>query len=175
MLEEFPIFLFEDFILRELSSSDVLRYFQVMNDPGVAKYLGDEDIPDSLLSAKLMIQKWKDKFYNKSSIYWAIADTQDNFIGSIGFNFIQENYAEISYDLSSSFWRRSIAYRAAKKIMIFASSKMHIKSIGAKSVPSNLASINLLKKLGFEYIKTIKDYRVIHRKIGDAAFYMKEV
>ena len=93
--------------------------------------------------------------YSKYKIqYFPIYKKEDNkFIGCCGlrpYN-IEKNIAEIGVHLLPEYWGKGYAKEACMRIIKFAFKSLSFEAIFAGHNPNNLASCELLKKLGFAY------------------------
>lgn len=170
----FPILDLGDIKLRELMLSDAELYFNMMSDLEVTKYLSDEDIPHTIQQAYSEIKFWGSLFYKKHSIFWAIAEKEnDKFIGSIGFNYwnINNRRAEISYDLSRDYWRKGVMTKALNNVLMFAFHHMNLHRIEARTLIENESSKGLLKKVGFKHEGISRGYRIIKEEPVDTHLY----
>lgn len=170
----FPALNLGEVKLRDLMLSDKERYYEMMSDPEVTRYLSDEDIPTSITQAEEEIKFWGGLFYRKQSIFWAIAEsTGDQFIGTVGFN--TWNYAnqrgEISYDLMREHWRKGIMTRVLNNIIIFGFKEMDLLRIEARTMINNIPSQKVLEKVGFKCEGIQRNYRVIRNTPVDVVLY----
>lgn len=170
----FPTLNLGDIKLRDLMLSDKDKYYEMMSDPEVTKYLSDEDIPTSVTQAEEEIKFWGGLFYRKQSVFWAIAESgNDQFIGTVGYN--TWNYAnkrgEISYDLMRKHWRKGIMTRALNNALIFGFKEMDLLRIEARTMVDNIPSQKILEKVGFKREGIQRNYRVIRGEPIDVILY----
>lgn len=171
---KFPTIDLGDIVLRDLSFADSQRYYEILSDPNVGQFLSDEDVPNSVHKAKEEIKFWSSLFYKKQSIFWGIAEkAQNNLIGTVGFNYwnFSSYRAEISYDLASTHWRRGIMTRILIAVLDFAYHRMCLNRVEAKTMTNNIASANLLLKIGFHKEGVLKSYRKVHGKFINVDLY----
>lgn len=64
----------------------------------------------------------------------------------------------IGYDINSNYWRQGFATEAINEIIKFGFDKLDLNRIGAVVFPENLASLNLLKKVGFIKEGVLREY-----------------
>ena len=168
----FPIFYLQDFTLRELSIHDAENFLSYILNPNVNKFLSENDIPKDEEEAKREVLYWSRLFYQKSSLYWGIANKQNKLIGSCGFNSLSFTHkrGELSYDLDFEYWGQGIMTRALKKICDFALNELKLQRIQATVAEDNIRSLKLLMNLGFEKEGLMKNYGILHKRKKD--FYM---
>lgn len=127
-------------------------------------------------------------------LHFAIFDTNNNdFVGVIGIRKTDlSKYYGVEYCIFKRYRRRGIAYLCMKTIInqlfsgklminketdycgIYKPSILRIRKIVAGAAITNTASINLLKKLGFKYERTIKDHFHILDKTFDMEVYSRK-
>ena len=86
--------------------------------------------------------------------YWPIfhLGTSDH-IGCAGLRPYDESKSimEIGFHIRSKFWRQGFALEAASAVVDYAINTKQVSGLFAGHNPQNIASANLLKKLGFQY------------------------
>jgi ribosomal-protein-alanine N-acetyltransferase len=163
----------KEIILREQKYDDAANFFTYISDPVVNKYIL-APIPKTFEEAKEDIIYWIDLYYQKRGIYWAISEKNtQKMIGAIGFHDINHinNRAEISYDLSSSYWQQGIMTIALEKIIEFGFKNLQLERIQASTIKENIASIKLLEKNNFTYEGCLRHYRKHKNKYYNIEFY----
>lgn len=100
------------------------------------------------------------RFADGGGIRWGIARQLDNVvIGSVGFNWDKQACsADIGYELASCFWRQGIMSEALQAVLKFGFDQMRLQFVSAEVMLDNIASKNLLKKLGFECQGVLKQH-----------------
>lgn len=139
----FPFLTTERLSLRKLSTDDAEEIFYLRSDKHINKYL-DRPRATSIEDAH--------SFINKINHDWAITFKDDSgLIGSIClWNFsLEENKAEVGYELLPEFQGKGIANEALSKIIEFGFDVMQLDKIEAYTHKENLASTKLLEKFGF--------------------------
>lgn len=86
--------------------------------------------------------------------YWPIfhLKTSDH-IGCAGLRPYDElkRIMEIGFQIKSKFWRQGFALEAVSAVIDYAFNTKHVSGLFAGHHPQNIASANLLDKLGFKY------------------------
>jgi len=150
---------------RLLSTNDATLFFELDQDPLVMKYINGgkpnsmEDI-ENLFMPRLTQFTDADKGWGM----WGIFDKANNeFLGWIlvrPMGFFSENpewrNLEIGWRLMHKTWGKGIATEAAKAVTdaLIEQQSIHFDSFCAIAMTENQASVNIMKKLGLEYIKT---------------------
>lgn len=166
----------DDIVLREISDTDANDYFNYMSRKEMKPYLAKENLPDNIDQATKDVVYWKNLFYNKKSIYWAIATKNDNaMIGTIGFNVMIYDHAraEISYDLSPDYWGKGIMLKSLKQILQFADQHLQLVRVQATVMLINDRSIKALERTGFMREGILKKYEIISNKHHDYYMYAR--
>mgnify|MGYP000281721067 CR=1 FL=1 len=171
---KFPSFTLDKVVLRDLQLKDAENYFNLYNFPEVSEYLSDEDVPKSVDEALKDVKFWGGLFYQKRSIFWAIADKEtDNLIGTVGFvgwNF-HNRRLEVSYDLMPQYWRQGIMTGVLTEVFKLAFNKMQAYRIEARTMVKNEKSQAILRKIGFEHEGILRGYRIINKKPEDITLF----
>lgn len=170
----FPVLKTNRLTLEEIGLSDLGEYYQLMSDPKVVQFLSPDDIPHSETEARNEIVYWRNLFYSHRSIFWKISSNEINkLIGTIGFNSwnMVNRRAEISYELSSQFWRKGIMTEVLREVIKFAQEEMNVYRMEARTLPDNIASRKLLEKVGFKQECIQKGYRIIAGEPKDVVLY----
>lgn len=165
----FPIIPVNDeFYLREHVESDTEDFFAYYTNPAVAKYILATN-PRSLSEARAEVLYCNRLFQTKRGIYWTLARKSDNkMIGAVGFYMNNQHHrAEICYDLSEEYWRQGIMTKAIFAACKFAFKHIGVNRIEALTLPVNIPSIGVLKKLGFTEDTVLKNYRYFNNKSHD--------
>lgn len=169
----FPFFDMGNFVLREKLDQDIESFFNYYSDPEVNKYILCK-IPQNIEEAKHELYYWRQIFYYGDGAYFAIADKISNkMIGSIGisgYNKYQKRI-EISYDLAKEYWRLGITYQSLKKIIEYSFNNWDINRIEASVAVDNIASKNLLLKVGFTMEGILREHRYHRGRFVDVYFF----
>lgn len=90
------------------------------------------------------------KFYGYG-LYNVVHKEKDDIVGQCGLYNDNDNNLCISYYIKPAYRKKNIAYNSCVPIIEYAKTELYAKKIYAHIYDENLASINLAKKLGFEY------------------------
>ncbi len=141
-------------LLDELTLTDSVFFFELVNAPEWIKFIGDRHIR-TLEDASLYIKRIMD---NPKANYWVVRlQNQQIPIGII--TFIKRNYLEY-YDIGFAFFSRyaktGYAYEATMAVLKdVANSPIHTRILGI-TVKENASSIKLLERVGLRFWKEIK-------------------
>lgn len=172
IFQQFPVLDVNDqFYLRQMTYDDAPDYLAYLSDPEVNRYVPSECLPTTLEAAKNEIQYNLDLFRFKRSIFWAIASKETNqFLGSCGFNYWNRDHwrGEISYDLAKPYWGKGVMTQVVRSVLGFAFTQMQMHRVEATATPTNLASLGVLKKVGFKKEGVLREQKLLHGKFYDA-------
>ena len=152
----FPILTSERLILNELKKTDRKQIFEIFSDPDVTAHYDVERFKE-IKEAVQLIKYFSSRFETRTGIRWAIRKKgEPKLIGSCGFNSWNEFDASVilGYDLAPKHWGKGFASEAVKCIPDYVfSAKFPIKINRVESLilPSNLPSISVTLRAGFEF------------------------
>lgn len=145
----------ERLLFRPLELSDTDCFFEMNNNPNVNKFLRNP-ITTKIETGKY-IQKIIDE-YNKNGIgrYAVILKENNKLIGFSGLKYRSQeennyiNFYDIGYRFSEEYWNKGYATEATFFWIDYGFNEMNLSEIYACAEDKNLASNNLLKKIGFK-------------------------
>ncbi|QOY33844.1 GNAT family N-acetyltransferase [Anaerobacillus isosaccharinicus] len=156
----FPILETDRFILREITETDTAGIFACFSNEEVTKYYGQETLKNKE-EAKEFVTFFAQSYRDKRGIRWGIElKSTREFIGTIGFNALSLKHkrAEIGYELLPQHWRKGYATEAISKVLEYGFNDLGLTRIGAVVFVENIASSQLLLRLGFEKEGVLKQY-----------------
>jgi ribosomal-protein-alanine N-acetyltransferase len=159
MLPSFPKLETERLLLREQNPEDAKAVFALFSEPAVTQFHNLDTFTD-IEEALRLIERQTKRFESGSGLRWGIVRKRDNtLIGSCGFTWNkQTNSAEVGYELASSSWRQGIMTEALRTILQFGFDKIGLRFVVAQVMLDNIASKNLLEKLGFQSQGILKQH-----------------
>lgn len=139
--------------LRELNTDDNAFIFDLVNTAGWIKFIGDRNIRTTKDA-----DNYIEKIISNPAISYRVVTLQDNQtpIGLV--TFIKRdylNYPDIGFAFLPAYNRQGYAFEASNEILQHLLNTGEHETILATTVPANIASIQLLKKLGFSLNKEI--------------------
>lgn len=155
---EFPIFLNEPYLMRNLSLADTADIYEYYHDRELMKYTAS---PPHLMQKETesMILKLSGSFSSGTGIAWAIVDQdRPKVIGNIELNYISNSKekARVGYTIHKAYHNRGIATWALCNAIQFGFELLHLKLIEAKCKSVNIASERVMQKAGMEFIEVNK-------------------
>ncbi len=150
--EEIPYLETSRLVLREIVEQDAEALFRIFSNPDVMRYY-DTEVFTSLTQAQQLVVRQRYRFEQKQRFRWGIALKETNeLIGTCGFvNWERRQfYAELGYELAQKYWRQGLMSEVVGAMIDFGFVHMDLHRIEAMIVPENIASAQLLRKLGFQ-------------------------
>jgi RimJ/RimL family protein N-acetyltransferase len=147
------VFTSERLIFRKFTEDDDNLIYELDKDPEVTKYWGGKPIARE--SAKeILVQTILPQYKNYNYGRWAVhLKTTHTFIGWCGLKYRPElNKIDLGYRLMRMYWNKGYATEAAKRTIEFGFKNLHLQEIFAAAHIDNIASINVLKKCGMQYV-----------------------
>ena len=147
----FPILETNRLVLRQLTVDDSENWFKNLSDEEVAVLIGMEPL-ESVDDSKSIINRFNDRYEKKNGMAWAITLKEDEgFIGTCSYEKIDSHNlsGEIGYDLLKIYWGHGFMAEALSVILDYGFESLGLNRIEVHTAAINLASRNLLRKLGF--------------------------
>jgi ribosomal-protein-alanine N-acetyltransferase len=153
----------ERLILREILPSDFVGMFELDSDKEVHRFLGNKPL-DNIEQSKQMIELIREQYVTNGIGRWAIIEkSTNNFLGWTGLKLMKElvnnhrDYYDIGYRLIKKYWGRGFATESAKASIDYGFEVLKLNEIFGSTDRNNIASRNVLEKVGVKYIETF-DY-----------------
>lgn len=157
----FPMLETERLMLRRIVPDDVEAWLDVWHNADVMRYMIDFEADPTTTEDVIPIIEWADTIFNKQTgIRWAMTlKPADMMIGSVGFHLYAKIHrcAEIGYELHPDYWRKGLMFEATQGVLDFCFNQLNLHRAEANVTVGNIASAELLKKLGFTQEGTWRD------------------
>lgn len=147
----------ERLLLRPFCKEDTYDVFTVWeSDPEVSKYMywdSHNDINKTKDWIAFEIgQIEKDDWYR-----FALVIKETNELIGTGLVYYDSDIAcwSVGYNLGRKYWKKGYTTEAMKRIIQFAKEDLHIKELDGQYAKANPASGNVLRKLGFQYLRDV--------------------
>jgi RimJ/RimL family protein N-acetyltransferase len=142
--------------LREYTLKDAPFIYKLMNSEGWLKNIGDRNI-HTIADAEAYMQKNYISSYEKHGFgpYLVSLKEDGTPIGSSGL-YKRDNldFPDVGFAFLSEFGNKGYAYESAQAVMNYAAKTLRLETIVGITLPENIPSIKLLKKLGLAEIGT---------------------
>ena len=147
----------ERLIICQLTVEDKEFIFELLNTPSWLKFIGNKNI-NSIEDAENYILNVPMKSYEKFGFGLYMTklkdDTPIGICGLIKRGVLED--VDLGFAFLPEYEGKGYAFEAASAVMTYAKSILGLEKIVAITNPDNIASIKLLKKIGFELKNTIK-------------------
>jgi ribosomal-protein-alanine N-acetyltransferase len=152
-----PVLETERLLLRPFTKDDASAVFDGWEtNPNVSKYMFWKSHSD-INKTKAWLDFELDNICKPDWFRWGIClKDSGNLIGT-AILYLEESYDkfEVSYNLAESHWRKGYTTEAMERIIDFAKYTLGVTEIVARHAAENTASENVIKKLGFKFVKEI--------------------
>lgn len=137
----------ERLILRRFTSEDEQAFADIMTNPNVYRYLGTGQ---AILreNIKRFIDSLESTWGHGLGVYAVVERERGQLLGYSGVRGLPDGRKELMYAYGENAWGKGYATEAAKAILDTHSPRPLI----AISYPENLASISVIKKVGFRHV-----------------------
>ena len=151
------IFKTERLILRELNINDTSFIIQLLNSPNFLECIGDRNVRTEADAKKYLIDGPIKNYSEFGFGLWMVSlKTNETPIGICGLLKRDElDHPDIGYAFLPEFTKKGYAFEAAKATLLYAKNTFSIYTILAITVEKNKSSIQLLNKIGLQFIKQI--------------------
>ncbi|MBL7702296.1 MAG: GNAT family N-acetyltransferase [Ferruginibacter sp.] len=140
-------------ILRQFTEADAPLVWSLNSDPEVVKYLHEPTLKTVEHAAQIITDIILPQYKNNLG-RWAIHTKEDNeFIGWCGLKYRPEiDETDLGYRLMQKAWGKGFATEAAQHTLDHGLNNLQLKLITGRAHVENLASINVLEKIGMDYV-----------------------
>ncbi|WP_239255184.1 GNAT family N-acetyltransferase [Listeria ilorinensis] len=162
----------ERLLLKKTTLEDASALLEIWSNEEVAKFMNIERFK-SISQAEEMIKAIEEE---ASACRYTIFNHQI-VIGSIGINEISVRDAsfEIGYELSKDYWRHGFMSEALTAFLELLAKNSAFQVITAKVLHKNMASIALLKKLGFWECQQIQEFDLFNHTLCDISVFKRDL
>ena len=168
----FPILETERLVLRKLKIEDADEMYIYASNDDVTKYVL-WDSHTSPEQTKRFLQFMIDK-YEQENYAWAVTlKDSDEFIGTIDYVMLDHNehIGEIGYALSHLYWGKGYMSEAAKAILHYGFTELHLERIQARCFAENIGSERVMQKAGMVYEGTMRKAKLAKGTYYDLKMY----
>src|SRR5262245_9679523 len=158
MVMSFPRIETERLALRPFTTGDIYVLHRLWTDPGVRKFLWDDQIiPRETVAA--VVEGSIHSFEKYGFGFWVICFENDTkLIGFAGLRHFTEDggaarEVEILYGVAPEHWGKGIAPEAAWAVLRYGFEELSLADIYAGADPPNTASFRVIEKLGMKFAR----------------------
>lgn len=162
----------ERIVLREFEDRDLDASMAVVGDPEVTVFLSFDTRTCEEQAERLATDIARAQAEPRPDYYLAIADRpSDELIGFIRIGLGGHRSGELGYALRKDRWRKGYTYEAARLMLAFGFEMLGLHRIQAACGPDNLASKEMLGRLGFEYEGRLRHHVFTNGAWRDSLLY----
>ena len=145
----------ERLILRHFNVQDTAFIIQLLNSPGWIMFIGDRNVHTDEDATKYLLngpmKSYEVNGYGLSMVELKNDKTPIGMCGIIKREGLE--HPDIGFAFLPEFIGKGYGYEIASATMVYARDTLKLPCISAITVPSNNASINLVKKIGLQFKK----------------------
>lgn len=141
--------------LRALEESDIPAWFERASDIGAADLAGDP-VPASVEMGVPWLARQREVFQLRTAMRWAIVPNDVGAgIGTVGLTLPepQAAVAELGIVIGRPYWGRGVGTAAVRLALRYGFEVLRLHQVRAEVLQRNLASIRLLEKSGFCFVR----------------------
>ncbi|MEO7768125.1 MAG: GNAT family N-acetyltransferase [Ferruginibacter sp.] len=146
-------------LLRQFTEADAPLVHQLNRDPEVVKFVHEPTLQSDEEARNIIVNIIIPQYKNNLG-RWAIHRKDTNeFIGWCGLKYLtQTSEIDLGYRFHQIAWGKGYATESAKYVMEHGFKKLYLKEIVGKAHKENKGSINVLEKIGMQYMgETIEE------------------
>lgn len=139
--------------LRQLKEKDAEGMLEWMHDPDIQKNFRFSTVDKKKEDALKFIQKAETALVDGKSIHLAIADDDDEYLGTISLKNLdlESGNAEYAISLRKKAQGRGIGTEATKELLALAFNRFHLERVYLNVLAENEKAVRLYQKCGFVY------------------------
>ena len=148
----------ERLVLKPLTTDDSGFIFELYNSPKFIEFIGDRNIKTIQDAEQYIVTKFLPHLEKLGYGNYLVVKKSDNTkIGAVGiFQRDGLDVHDIGFSFLPEFEGKGYGFEAASKLLETAFSVFNLNTISAITTKENIASQNLIKKLGLQYQKTVQ-------------------
>jgi RimJ/RimL family protein N-acetyltransferase len=145
-------------MLREITVKDAEFVLRLVNEPSFVLNIGDKGLKNLHDAQRFILEGyWTNQERSGYGMFLVELKGGGDPIGGCGLLYRKVlDVTDIGFAFLPEYWNRGFAYEAAEAIIKYGHSTLGVKKIVGLTSQDNLSSINLLKKLGMKFEKTVK-------------------
>ena len=155
--------------LRPFTPTDIPAMHQILSGQDVLRYFPSSQAP-SLERVERMINWILNHWHEKGYGLWAIELKETNtLLGRCGLSHIAEtDEVEVDFILDRAYWGQGLATEAGQAAMHFGFKEMGLSTIIGIVHPENLASQQVLSKIGLHFVEEAEYFGMkCHKYVGE--------
>jgi [ribosomal protein S5]-alanine N-acetyltransferase len=147
-----PLITTERLRLRPLTLDDLQAIHQIWTDPGVRKYLWDDEVISTEEAASVLEKSLKYFRCKSFGLFAVLPVDEEQIIGFCGFWFFHEPpQLELLYGISPEHWGKGLAPEAAGAMLEYGFENLDFQEVIGSTDAANIASVRVMEKLGMSF------------------------
>lgn len=137
--------------LRKLKDYDVEEIFKMRSDVEIMRFIREPQTKkeESRKWIEMISERWDDE---KIGFCGVIEKETKRFVGWCGLWRLKETKEiEVGYAINKDFWGKGYASESAKGCLEYGFNELNLDKIVAVADPENIASQNVMKRIGMKY------------------------
>lgn len=162
-----------DVLLRPLEKRDASGMLEWMHDPDINQYFRFDAGNMTADKAEEFIENSVKEAKERKSFHFAIADKNDEYLGTISLKNIDwdAKAAEYAVCLRNSAQGTGAAYAATQKLLEIAFEGLHLRRVFLNVLPENKRAIHLYEKCGFVYEGEFRKHLFLKGEVRNLKWY----
>lgn len=142
--------------LKEFYLSDAHDMYELNKDWDVIRYTGDESFK-SLEEAETFLKNY-DPYSQTGMGRWLVLRKSDEAcLGWCGLKLHEGDWVDLGYRFFKKYWNQGYATESSIGCLNYGFDKLKLEEVYATVMPENIASVRVLEKLGFRFLKEMKE------------------
>jgi RimJ/RimL family protein N-acetyltransferase len=144
--------------LREMSEADAEFVFEILNDPGFVRFVGDRGVRTHEAAARYINERFVESYRQNGFGLWLV-ETKDEKARAGICGLINRGALpgiEVGYAFLPPFRSKGYAFEAASAATVYARDVLRLSRLYAIVNPDNAVSIRVLEKLGMSYERPVR-------------------
>lgn len=169
---QFPTLETERLKLIEPKHENLKEMFEIYSDKETMKYW-DAFPHEDLERTGKVLEMHQNRFKEGTGVCWSIYSKEaEKLIGIVSYNhYVKDGLSVIGYILNKEYWRKGFMTETLLKIIDFGFNELQVHRIEAHVMPENVASQELLEKIGFKQEGLIRERAKVKNGYGNVYFY----
>lgn len=158
-----PVIETERLILRPFQMSDLSASYEMNLDTEVSKYTGDGGVLTKEELERRIVEDVMGDYqkygYGRLAVELKGVDT---FIGFTGLKYLPDlETVDLGFRFKRKYWGRGIATESGKACVQYGWDQLNLQEMLGFVLPENSASVRVLEKLGFQYLKAFREEELL--------------
>ncbi|MDR2777435.1 MAG: GNAT family N-acetyltransferase [Rickettsiales bacterium] len=159
--EENVVFRTDKYTFRKFTMDNFGEFCSLNQDPVVMRYVNHNGGKPKTFEE--CVEKYSDITYSQEKFgysYWAVYDTTGDFVGQCGaLKLWLSDSNAFCYAFRKKYWGKGIGTEVCTRVLAYIFENFPtIDRLATTALSKNAASVKILKKIGFDYLRTEKEY-----------------